>query len=127
MVMDRRKTDSASHAHKRESDADNFARLHQRIDDNDKLLSELLAARAESVRLHTETTTAVNQLAFSVGSLTDAMAGMAGMREMESDVRGMMRLMSRLSGFVGVLWKPLLFIAVLGGMLWIWITGGKLP
>jgi hypothetical protein len=49
------------------------------------------------------------------------------MREMESDVRGMMRFMSRLSGFVGVLWKPLLFIAVLGGMLWIWITGGKLP
>ena len=125
--MDRRHTDQASHAHKRSGDSAIFARLHQRLDDNDKVLTELLEARVESVRLHGETTSAVTQLTLSVGELASVISSMAGLREMESDVRGMMRFMSRMNGVIGVLWKPLLFIAVLGGTIWMWATGQKFP
>lgn len=123
--MDRRYTDQASHAHKRSADSLTFARLHQRLDDNDKVLSGLLESRVESVRLHNETTAAVTHLTVSVSELTAAVSSMAGLRELEVDVRGMMRFMARMNGLVGVLWKPLLFIAVLGGSIWIWATGQK--
>lgn len=55
------------------------------------------------------------------------MERMAGVPEIAEDVRGMMRLLGRLNGFVGVLWKPLLFIAIVGGSMWILVTGGKPP
>lgn len=119
-MNDRRKTDTASHAHKRSDDHNDFSRLHQRLDDNDKILSELLSARVESVRLHTETTEAIR-------TLSALMERMAGVPEIAEDVRGMMRLLGRLNGFVGVLWKPLLFIAIVGGSMWILVTGGKPP
>lgn len=125
--MDRRSTDQSSHAHKRQTDADDFAKLHKRLDDNDLILSELLAARVESVKLHNDTTSAVTKLTESVGELASAVSSMAGLREMEADVRGMMRFMARMNGVVGVLWKPLLFVAVLGGTLYLWATGQKFP
>lgn len=129
--MDRRSTDEGSHAHKRQTDADDFAKLHKRLDDNDKILTELLAARTESVKLHNDTTAAVTKLTESVTVLTDAVANLAnetvGTRETEADIRGMVRFLGKISRFVGVLWKPLLFIAVLGGTLWVWATGQKFP
>jgi hypothetical protein len=130
-MMDRRSTDQASHAHKRQTDANDFAKLHKRLDDNDGVLTELLAARAESVKLHNDTTAAVTKLTDSVTVLTKAVAGLAtetvGARETEADIRGMVRFLGRISEFVGVLWKPLLFVAVLSGTLWLWVTGQRLP
>ena len=129
--MDRRSTDQSSHAHKRQTDADDFAKLHKRLDDNDLILSELLAARVESVKLHNDTTSAVTKLTASVTVLSDAVACLtletAGTRETEADIRGMVRLLGKISRFVGVLWKPLLFVAVLGGTLYLWATGQKFP
>lgn len=117
-MTDRRAGDSSSHAHKRK--ADEFARLHKRLDDNDALVAELMKARYESVRLHTETTQSLKSLTEAIERLT---AGTAGLREMEGDVQGMMRLMSRFNGVLSLLWKPFLFIAVLGGTIYLWAKG----
>lgn len=122
---DRRSTDSASHAHKRSDDT--CARLHQRMDDNDKIVAELLASRFELIKLHKDTTEAVNTLAGSQKELIEQIAKLAGLREFEEDVRGMMRFMGRINGAIGMMWKPLLFCAVVGGSIWIWLIGNRPP
>lgn len=122
---DRRSTDAASHAHKRNDDS--FARLHQRLDDSDKIISELLTSRFELIKLHKDTTEAVNALAISQTELIEQIGKLTGLREFEEDVRGMMRFMGRINGALGVMWKPMLFVAVVGGSLWMWATGNRPP
>lgn len=118
MTERRRSTDSASHAHMRNDDG--FARLHQRMDDNDKMMTELLSARTESIRLHGETTVALGKMADAINLLT---AETAGSRQLDKDVNGMLRILSRMNGFIGAVWKPLLFVAVLGGTIYLWGKG----
>lgn len=126
-MLDRRHTDAASHAHKRAGDSDNFARLHQRLDDNDKIMSELISSKTELVELQVGTTLALNALAASQSALVTEISKLAGLREFADDVSGMMGLMARFNRGIGILWKPMLFIAVLGGTVWMWIVGGKPP
>ena len=126
-MTDRRSTDTASHAHKRAGDAEVFARLHQRLDDNDKIMTELITAKAELVELHKGTTVALNALAASQTALVSEISKLAGLREFAEDVSGMMGLMARFNSGIGIMWKPVLFVAVLGGTLWLWIVGGKPP
>lgn len=126
-MNDRRHTDASSHAHKRKDDSNEFARMHQRLDDNDRILKELLCARIEMIELHKGTTAAINSLAASQTELINEISKIAGLREFEEDVRGMMRFMARVNGVIGIVWKPILFIAVVGGSLWLWATSVKPP
>lgn len=117
----RRSTDDAAHAHKRNEDE--FARLHRRIDDHDGLLTELIKSRFEHVKLHNETTASITALTEAVRKLTE---GTEGLREVEDDVRGMMRLLGRMNCFISVIWRPMIFCGVVGGMAYLWIKE-KLP
>jgi hypothetical protein len=126
-MTDRRRTDQASHAHKRAGESEVFARLHQRLDDNDKIMTELITSKTELVELQKGTTVALNALAASQTALVAEISKLAGLREFADDVSGMMGLMARFNNGIGILWKPMLFIAVLGGTLWLWIVGGKPP
>ncbi len=126
-MNDRRRTDQASHAHKRAGDGAAFARLHQRLDDNDKIMAELITSRAELVEMQKGTTVALNALAASQTALVAEISKLAGLREFAEDVSGMMGLMARFNNGIGILWKPMLFLAVLGGTIWMWIVGGKPP
>lgn len=119
-MNDRRRTDQASHAHKRASDSELFARLHQRLDDNDQVMNELIRSKVELVEMHKVTNLAI-------ATLTSEISKLAGLRDFAEDVSGMMGLMSRLNNGIGILWKPILFIAVLGGSVWLWVVGGKPP
>ena len=126
-MNDRRRTDQASHAHKRASDEDKFARLHKRIDDSEQIQTELIKAKFELFGLMKETNGALNSLAESQSELIVEMKKTVKLREFAEDVEGMMGLMVRLNNGIGVLWKPILFVAVLGGSIWLWIVGGKPP
>ena len=126
-MPDRRRTDQASHAHKRAGDAQEFARLHQRLDDNDQIMTELINSKVELVEMHKGTTVALNALAESQTALIFEIAKLAGLRDFAADVTGMMSLMARFNTGISLLWKPLLFMGVLGGSVWLWITSGKPP
>jgi len=125
--MDRRHTDQSSHAHKRSGDSEVFARLHQRLDDSDKIMAELITSKTELVELYKGTTVALNTLAESQTALVAEISKLAGLREFAEDVSGMMGLMARFNNGIGILWKPMLFIGVLGGTLYLWVVGGKPP
>lgn len=126
MTQTRRHTDDECHAHKRSGD-DEFARLHQRLDDNDKIQVELIKSKVELFDLMKETNSALNALALSQSALVVEMTKTIKLREFADDVSGMMSLMTRFNNGIGILWKPMLFIAVLGGTIWMWIVGGKPP
>jgi hypothetical protein len=95
------------------------------MEDNDKLMVELVAARAESFKMHAETTESIKALTLTVANLVRIAERQEGLPEFTEDVRGMMRFMGRLNSACGVMWRPVLFVTVLGGMLWLWITGGR--
>lgn len=124
MSADRHRVgDDSARAHMRAGDAEprlhcrlddgEATRLHQRLDDNDALMAELTRARFEMLA-------GLRDLKAAVQKLTDETAGI---REMEADVTGALRLMARFSRAVGVLWKPLLFIAVAGASVYLWAKG----
>lgn len=134
--MDRRQTDDESHAHMRSGDE--FARLHMRMDDTDKHVAELSRAKADIMQAmsglaqgqknlaaaQADFIAAQKELADAVKKLTDETAAS---REISGDIKGTMRMLGRVNEVTGLLWKPLLFIAVAGGMVWVWATGGKVP
>lgn len=123
MTAGRRVGDDTAHAHKRA--ADDTPRLHQRVDDgrmnllearmgtSEEIITELMRARFDMLSGLREVKEAVQQL-------TDETAGI---REMEADVTGALRLMARLSRAVGVLWKPLLFVTIAGASVYLWAKG----
>lgn len=118
MTESRRKDDEESFAHKRGDD--DFARLHRRIDDQDRLLNELIKAKFEAIRLHNETTDSIKALTDAVRDLA---IGTQKLRDLEGDVSGMLRMLSRMNGFIGLLWKPILFVAIAGGTFYLWVKG----
>lgn len=123
MTAGRRIGDAEAHAHQRKDDAK--PRLHHRVDDgrmdllearigtSEEIITELMRARFDMLAGLREVKEAVQRLT----------AETSGVREMEADVTGALRLMARLSRVVGVLWKPLLFVAVAGASVYLWAKG----
>ena len=115
MTAGRRIGDADAHAHKRTGD--DIPRLHyrltERLDANDEIITELMRARFEMLAALREVKDAVQKLADDT----------SGVRELEGDVVGMMRLLARVNRFLGVLWKPLLFVAVAGASAYLWAKG----
>lgn len=123
MTAGRRVGDDTAHAHKRA--ADDTPRLHQRVDDgrmdllearmgtSEEIITELMRARFDMLSGLREVKEAVQRLTEET----------SGVREMEADVTGALRLMARLSRAVGVLWKPLLFVAIAGASVYLWAKG----
>lgn len=89
-----------SHAHKRIDDE--FARLHARMDDSDKLINELMRVRFEMLEAQRELSDGMAKLTEAVTALTEQTAAT---RALEGDVMGTMRVLERVSNFVGVLWN----------------------
>lgn len=130
-MNDRRSTDDASHAHKRSGDPHDFARLHQRLDDSDRIMAELMLSRTEMmgaisalVAAQTGTTESMLTLSAAVSDLT---IETKGAREIESDVSGMLRLMGKFNGVLGILWRPTLFIGVVCCSIYIYLFGRPPP
>lgn len=117
-MNDRRIGDSESHAHKRQDDE--FARLHKRIDDTDQLVSQLIKAKFDSMKLHNETMEQVGQLTEAVRKLVEDTEGVV---QLDADVTGMLRVMERVNKFCSLLWKPVLFVFVAGGTFYLWLKG----
>lgn len=123
MTAGRRVGDDTAHAHKRA--ADDTPRLHQRVDDgrmdllearmgtSEEIITELMRARFDMLSGLREVKEAVQRLTEET----------SGVRELEGDVVGMMRLLARVNRFLGVLWKPLLFVAVAGASVYLWAKG----
>lgn len=117
-MNDRRIGDSESHAHKRSDDE--FARLHQRIDDTEHLVNELIKAKFDSMRLHNE---AMGQLKELTEAVQNLVADTKGVVQLDADVTGMLRVMERVNRFCSLLWKPMLFVGVAGGTVYLWLKG----
>lgn len=123
MTAGRRIDDADAHAHQRKDDAE--PRLHHRVDDgrmdllearmgtSEEIITELMRARFDMLAGLREVKEAVQRLTEET----------SGVREMEADVTGALRLMARLSRVVGVLWKPLLFVAIAGASVYLWAKG----
>lgn len=123
MTARRRIDDADAHAHQRKDDAE--PRLHHRVDDgrmdllearmgtSEEIITELMRARFDMLAGLREVKEAVQRLTEET----------SGIREMEADVTGALRLMARLSRAVGVLWKPLLFVAIAGASVYLWAKG----
>lgn len=123
MTAGRRIGDAEAHAHQRKDDAK--PRLHHRVDDgrmdllearmgtSEEIITELMRARFDMLSGLREVKEAVQRLTEET----------SGVREMEADVTGALRLMARLSRAVGVLWKPLLFVAIVGASVYLWAKG----
>lgn len=123
MTAGRRIGDAEAHAHQRKDDAK--PRLHHRVDDgrmdllearmgtSEEIITELMRARFDMLSGLREVKEAVQRLTEET----------SGVREMEADVTGALRLMARLSRAVGVLWKPLLFVAIAGASVYLWAKG----
>lgn len=123
MTAGRRIGDAEAHAHQRKDDAK--PRLHHRVDDgrmdllearmgtSEEIITELMRARFDMLSGLREVKEAVQRLTEET----------RGVRELEGDVVGMMRLLARVNRFLGVLWKPLLFVAVAGASVYLWAKG----
>lgn len=123
MTAGRRIGDAEAHAHQRKDDAK--PRLHHRVDDgrmdllearmgtSEEIITELMRARFDMLSGLREVKEAVQRLTEET----------RGVRELEGDVVGMMRLLARVNRFLGVLWKPLLFVAVAGASAYLWAKG----
>lgn len=118
---DRRLEDDESHAHKRYEDE--FARLHKRFEDNDHLVNELIKAKFESLRMHNDTMQHVKALTEALNNLATSTAGI---RRMETNVIGLLSFLSDINQFIALIWKPLVFVAVCGGAVYVWLHG-KVP
>lgn len=113
-----RVADDESHAHKRYEDE--FARLHKRFEDNDHLMNELIKAKCDSLRMHDDTMQHIKALTEALNNLA---ISTAGIRRMETNVIGLLSFLSDINKFITLIWKPLLFIAALGGAVYVGVSG----
>lgn len=113
-------TDDSAHAHQRADD--DTPRLHRRLtdgevldrlDETDEMMRHVLNTQMQIIHSMNEVREAVDRLADET----------VGIRELEGDVIGMMRLLTRVNRLLGLLWKPVLFVAVAGGMAYLWLKG----
>lgn len=125
----RRTTDLTAHAHRRDADPLDFAKLHSRLDDHSAVLTELLTWKAEEVKSrianaeeHKRVMTALGILTRSVEqatrateSNTRAIGELAGVKQDWQNRQGARATLNDLNDWLVALWKPALIAASLAG------------